>query len=193
MPRKPLLPSWPRDVIVAATATAIGKCEDKPNDSVLVRWFLKLVGWLTPAFWCMASVSRDFERACRHRSPLLLTASCEQQRQRAIANGALVTREKFDIQRALDPLSVAGWVGLCIGPDDQGKPHAHHTFIVGVLSDDADIVTRGPRNGFLTVEGNAANPKEPGSRNGDGKYEGRERGHPDDHIEYQFIDPAAYP
>ena len=193
MARLPLLASWRRDFIMCAHATAIGPCEDTANWSVLVKWFLRKVGLTSPAFWCMASVATDAERAFGARSPLLMTGSCEEQRQRAIKLGAHRTREQFEEARAADPMSVAGWVGLCIGPDEAGKPHAHHTWLVGAMDDARDIIVTGPRGGVLTIEGNAADPKKPSSRNGDGKYEGRERCHADDKGTYEFIDPAGYP
>ncbi len=183
--------TWRYGVIVAAEAIAVGKCEVGENAGTIPQWCQTLTGNKPPDYWCASSGARSFERALRHRSPVLLSASCEQHRQRALAKGALRTRAEFDAARAADPLSVAGWIGLCIGPDAAGNPHAHHFVIVGNLNTQAELVTRGPRGGFLTVEGNAANPANAGSRNGDGQYAGRERGHPDDRTTYAFIDPEA--
>lgn len=187
-----MLPTWRRDFAMCAHSTAIGVCEDTPNWSVLCKWFLRKVGLTSAAFWCMASVCTDAERAWGNRSPLRMTGSCEEQRQRAIKLGAHRTREQFEAARSADPQSVAAWIGLCIGPDEQGNPHAHHTFSVGAFDADMTLLVNGPRGGFLTIEGNAADPKRPSSRNGDGKYEGRERGHPDDATAYEFIDPEGF-
>jgi hypothetical protein len=183
---------WRRATVAVASALAVGKCETGENSGTIPEWCQRITGNKPPDYWCMSAISRIFERSQRHRSPLLLTGSCEEQRQRAIKYKALRTRAEFDAARAKDPLSVAGWIGLCIGPDADGDPHAHHTVLVGNLNNNADLMTVGPRGGFVTIEGNAADPTKPGSRNGDGLYEGRERGHPQDKTEYQFIDPAAY-
>lgn len=125
--------------------------------------------------------------------PLLLSGSCQQQWERAIAKGARRTRAEFDAARVRDALSVAGWIFLCVDTTVPGG-HAHHTGSVGDIDEATGaIVARGPRGGFLCIEGNAADPKKPASRNGDGWYHGRERAHPDDKTTYEFIDLEAFP
>lgn len=189
MTRPAMAEGWRTRVVVAASTLAVGKAEvDGANDGFLVRWCQRMTGNAPPDFWCMSAVCRAVWSALRKASPLLSTGSCEQQRQHAKKQGALRTRAQFDNARAHDPLSVAGWAFLCVDNN-----HAHHTGIVGIVGDDGVIVTRGPRGGFLTAEGNSADPTKPASRNGDGFYRGRERGHPDDRTLYEFIDLAGFP
>lgn len=187
----PLPPEWRVRVLVAASSLAVGKCETGENSGTIPEYCQRITGNKPPDYWCASAVARLFERGLRRRSPVLLTASCEQQRQRAMKRRALRTRQEFDDARAIDPLRVAGWVFFCIETLPTGELHAHHTGVVGVIDDDGDPATLGEHGGFLTTEGNAADPTKKGSRNGDGFYAGRERGHPADLTVYQFADPEA--
>ncbi len=163
-----------------------------------------------PAYWCMSFVYRAIRKMLG--KILLRTASCSEQRVYAKKAGALRTREQFDERvREMGPLSVLGWVFLAIdrkAPDDgPGMPgHAHHTGFVGAVKDDDSIVTTPPTgDGFITAEGNAADPEKPASRDGNGAWKGRLRGnrkpttytfnkareYATDGTTYEFIDPEA--
>lgn len=192
MPQKYPLPStWRGRVVAHARGMCWGKVETTPNRSQFCDYIQTRNGGEKGEYWCMDFVCVVFHDVLQLASPLLQSGSCEQQRQRAIAKRALRTRSEFDAARAVDPLTVSAWVGLVIGKDDAGRNHAHHTFIVGDLGPDSSVIVTGPRGGWLTCEGNAADPTGAASSNGDGAYHGRERGHPADPGLYQFIDPLA--
>lgn len=194
MPRPSLPVDWRSRVVAGMRARAIGKCEGPSNRGFLPEYVQRRNGGELGEFYCMDTVGATFLDVVGHASPLLLSGSCEQQRQRAIAKGTRRTRAEFESARGVDPMLAAAWIFLVIGPDDAGKPHAHHTGTVGDINERTGaIVVTGPRGGFLTCEGNAADPTKPASRNGDGIYHGRERGHVDDHTEYEFIAPEAFP
>lgn len=190
MARPPLPADWRVRVVACARGLAIGKCEDRPNRGQVPDYCAHTAGGDVGLFWCMFFVVTVFRRALGLSTPLLQSGSCEQQRQYAIAKGALRTRAAFDEALLRGAMFVLGWVGLVVSIVD-GQPHAHHTFIVGTIADDGRIVVTGPHGGFLTTEGNAADPKAGASRNGDGAYTGRERGHAADMARYEFIAPEA--
>lgn len=191
---RPQLPrTWRVQFASGMRARAIGKVEDRDNRGQLPDYVQRRNGGALGDFYCMHTVGATGLDTCGKAWPLLLSGSCEQQRQFAKKRGALRTRVEFDAACAVDPLSVLGWIFLCIGPDEQGNPHAHHTGCVGDVDDaTGELVVTGPRGGFFTCEGNAADPTKPASRNGDGIYHGRERAHPDDRTTYEFIDPEAF-
>lgn len=199
MPRPSLPKAWAIRYASALISRAIGKVEDQgANRGQIPDYCAKRNGGEVGQFWCchyVCSTGRDqFGKAW----PLLLSGSCSQQREYAKRKGALRTRAQFDAARAADPDAVLGWLMLVIDPtapaDGSGMPgHAHH---IGAVCDvdeaTGELVVTGPRGGFLTVEGNAADPKAAASRNGDGAYHGRERGHSADATTYEFIDPSAF-
>src|SRR5438477_4984712 len=159
MARPPLPNDWASRVVAGMRARCIGKCEDTANRGQIPDYVQRRAGGGLGEFWCMDLVVATFADTLGHASPMLLSGSCEQQRQRALSKGALRTRAEFDTIRSADPTKVAGWVFLCVGPDDQGKPHAHHTGIVGEIDETTGaFATAGQRGGFLTCEGNAADP-----------------------------------
>jgi hypothetical protein len=191
--RPPLPSTWRIQFASGMRSRAIGKCEDAENRGQLPDYVQRRNGGALEEYYCMDTVGATGLDTLGKAWPLLVSGSCEQQRQYAQKRGALRTREQFEAARAADPMSVLGWIFLSIGPDEHGNPHAHHTGVCGDVDDATGaLVVSGPRGGWLTVEGNASDPKKPASRNGDGIYHGRERGHAGDHGEYEFIDPGAY-
>jgi hypothetical protein len=74
----------------------------------------------------------------------------------------------------------AGWQFFSVAElkDKASTPylHAHHTGFVGHYRMDGVIRAFLASGGFITTEGNAADPTKPPSDNGDGVYSGRERG-----------------
>jgi hypothetical protein len=161
-----------------------------------VEWCQHATGNRPPDYWCMSFVSRVGVETFGRAWPLLMTGSCEEQRAYLARKGALRTRAEFDFALARDPASVLGWVGLLVDMST-GKPHAHHTFFVGAklhigTADEALAVRRADGGrGFYCTEGNAADPKDPSSRNGNGAYTGRIRGSKSDAGLYVFGDLAA--
>lgn len=192
------LPSYWRHAIVSAhRARAIGKIEVSANRGQLVDYVVRADGGNLGDYYCCHAVATTFADILGLASPIVRSGSCSQQRIRAKKFGALRSRTEFDAARLKDPMCVAAWIFLVIdthaSADGEGLPgHAHHTGIVGEVQNGV-IVTRGPRGGFYTVEANAADPLKTASRDGDGWYHGRERGHPGDAALYEFIDPAAFP
>jgi hypothetical protein len=190
--RSPLPKDWRVRYVAAVCARCLGPVEDQgANRGQLPDYLAKRNQGTLADFWCChlcGATGRDqFGKAW----PLLLSGSCQQQREWAKKKGALRTRAEFDTAFAADPLSVLGWLFLVV---DVAKDHAHHIGAIGNVDDTTgELVTRGPRGGFLTAEGNAADPRQPASRNGDGAYQGRERGHPGDKTTYEFVDLGAFP
>ena len=197
MARVALPAGWRERYVGAMRARAIGKIEVTANRGQLVDYVQRRNGGTLGEFWCMDAVGATGVDAFGKSWPLLLSGSCMQQRQWANKKGALRTRAEFDARRTQDPMLVAGWIFLVIDPTKPNdgpelKGHAHHTGSVGDVSEATSaIAVNGPAGGFLTIEGNAADPKNPASRNGDGWYHGRERGAPTDRATYEFIEVPA--
>lgn len=198
MPIITLPMDWRSRVVAGMRARAIGRVEVTANRGQLPDYLQSHAGGSLGEYYCMDTVCVTFADVLGHASPLILSGSCSQQRIRAKARGALIDRAEFERRRTADPISVVALIMLVIdasapadGPELPG--HAHHTGTVGdIYLLTGAIVATGPRGGFLTIEGNASNPKAIASANGDGIYPGRERGHQDDHTKYEFIDPAAF-
>lgn len=203
MPPRPLPAAWRDRYVGGMRSRCIGRVEPNgDNRGQLVDYVQTRNGGQLGEYYCMDTVGATGLDMFGKAWPLLLSGSCAQQRVYAKKKGALRTRAEFDALRAKDPLLVAGWILLVI--DAKGTPlpeekaaglqgHAHHTGTVGDVDDESGaLVVNGTRGGFLTCEGNAADPKKPSSRNGDGMYHGRERGHRDDATTYEFIDPSAF-
>lgn len=139
-----------------------------------------------PDYWCMSFVYRCVRKMLG--KVLLRSASCSEQRAYAKKNGALRTRAEFDdVVRTKGPDAVRGWVFLVIDTTAEPRPeekalglkgHAHHTGLCGAArdTDDAIIVVPKTADGFVTTEGNAADPEKLASRDGNGAYKGRLRG-----------------
>jgi hypothetical protein len=166
-------------------------------------------GNTAPDYWCMSFVYRCVRRMLG--AVLLRTASCAEQRAYAKRKGALRTMDEFR-RRVADagPDAVLGWVFLLIDP--KGAPleveraaglagHGHHVGLVGHVQSDDEILGA-LADGFLTTEGNAADPRKPSSRDGSGVYGGRLRGNRSAHAyggrewqpdgsTYEFIDLEA--
>lgn len=199
MARPPLPSGWRDRFVGGMRGRCIGKVEDQgANRGQLCDYVTHRDGGTPPEFWCCHLVAVTAADVLGHASPIILSGSCQQQWDRAIAKGARRTRKEFDTARAADPVSVAGWLFLCIALVDDEKGgkvrHAHHIGSVGDVDDlTGQLKVFGPHGGFLTCEGNAADPKDPASRNGDGAYHGRERGHSADTGDYEFIDLAGFP
>lgn len=137
-----------------------------------------------PDYWCMSFVYRGVRKMLGKL--LLRSASCQQQREYAASRHALRTRAEFDAVVRNDTLKVLGWVGLCIDKNN----HAHHTFFVGAVRDD-DTIVGAIADGFVTTEGNAADPEQPASRDGNGAWRGRLRGNRKA-TTFTFNKPRAY-
>jgi hypothetical protein len=161
-----------------------------------VEWCQRATGNRPPDYWCMSFVSRIGVETFGPRWPLLMTGSCEEQRAFLARKGALRTRAEFDAALAADPGSVLAWVGLLVDMSS-GHPHAHHTFFVGAkleIGTPREVIAVRPAGGgrgFYCTEGNAADPKKPGSRDGNGAYTGRVRGSATDSGLYVFGDLGA--
>ncbi|HXU04993.1 MAG TPA: hypothetical protein VN903_28730 [Polyangia bacterium] len=195
----PLPVQWAERYVGGMRSRCIGPCEVGPNNlGQLPEYVQRRNGGAKGEYYCMDTVGATGLDLFGKAWPLLISGSCSQQRIYAKKKGALRTRAEFDALRAKDSLLVAGWIFLCIdttAPADSPElpGHAHHTgSVADVDPETGALIVNGPRGGFLTCEGNAADPKKPASRNGDGIYHGRERAHPDDHTTYDFIDPAAF-
>jgi hypothetical protein len=185
-------------------ARAIGRVEPNGDNLGQLPEYLQLRnGGNKGEFYCMDTVGATGRDTLGKAWPLLLSGSCSQQRAYAKKKGALRSRAEFDAACAADPLSVLSWVMLVVDPAKESAPeekaaglpgHAHHTGVVGELDEaTGTLIVNGPRGGFFTIEGNASDPTKGASRNGDGIYHGRERGHPGDKGLYEFIDTGAFP
>lgn len=203
MTRPPLPSTWRVQFVSGMRARAIGKIETAPNRGQLVDYVQKRAGGDLGEFWCADAGSSTAADMLGKSSPIILSGSCAQQRVRAKKLGALRTRAEFDAARTADPLSVLGWIVLVINTSAEPMPiekaaglsgHGHHFGVIGEIDDaTGELVVNAAHGGFYTIEGNAADPRKPASRDGDGWYHGRERGHPDDHATYEFVDLEAFP
>lgn len=204
MATRRLPPSWPDRYVGGMRSRAIGRIEPNgDNLGQLPEYVQVRNGGARGEYYCMDAVGATGLDCFGKAWPLLQSGSCSQQRAYAKKKGALRTRAEFEEARKRDPLSVAAWIFLVIDTKAEPRPeeraaglagHAHHTGTVGDVDEETGgLVVNGPRGGFMSIDANAADPKKPASRNGDGWYHGRERGHPDDHTTYEFIDPAAFP
>lgn len=187
--RIPLPTMWRYQLVGAASGLAIGPCEDKgANAGQIPQYCQTITGNKPPDYWCCSFCVRAGDRGLKKASPFLRTASCDQMRAFAKKRGALKTRAEFDALRKAAPIAVAGWLCLLVKTLADGSLDAHHIAIVGMIDDDTgELVVNGPGGGFFTIEGNAANPRKPASRNGDGAYDGRERGTAGDKTTYEFV------
>lgn len=166
-----------------------------------------------PDYWCMSFVYKCVRSMLG--KVLLRSASCAEQRAYAKRKGALRTRAEFDATvNAKGADAVLGWVFLVIDTKAAAYPvekaegltgHAHHTGFVGCVQfggpADGTLIAA-TLGGFISTEGNAADPLKPASRDGNGAYGGRLRGnvtrrsyngraYEPDRTTYEFIDLEA--
>lgn len=147
----------------------------------------KTTGNAPPDSWCCSFTNKCGADMFEDAWPLPHSGRCEDVRQAALKRGALVDSVaeacKIDSCRQ----------GFTVATLDGGVKHAHHTFFVWQWLE--------PGKGFVTVEGNAADPKGAQSSDGNGAYWGRVRGNTvpvtfngltfkPDPREYHFVDFA---
>jgi hypothetical protein len=167
--------------------TFIREPAGQPNAGEGVIACQKVTGNEPPASWCCSYAAKNQTDLWRRTWPLVLSGACEDVRRDYEKHGALWTIDQVRAAIAAGDLLGypersefgAGWQFFTVATiklaDGTKALHAHHTGLVGVLNDDATI-TGWLEDGFVTTEGNAANPKLPPSDNGDGAYAGRVRG-----------------
>lgn len=160
---------------------------EHPNSGEGVLACQRVTGNEPPASWCCSFHAKNVTDLWKDNWPLVRSGACEAVRLDYARHKALWTIDQVRTAIAAGDLLGyptraevgAGWQFFTVATlrDVKGAPvlHAHHTGLVGMLGRDSAI-TAFLADGFVTTEGNAADPRKPPSDNGDGAYAGRVRG-----------------
>lgn len=150
-------------VLRCAASYAFVREIDGPNDGEAVRAFQRVTGNRPPAFWCasyVVHVLREMLGAAIGDTGLPVSADCDAIRRALVKRGAMYTAPRAgDLFFTMRTPTDATHVGFVQHVNDAG---------------------------FVTIEGNAADPRRPQSRDGNGVYVGRIRGLPSDPRTYVF-------
>lgn len=161
--------------------------ETTPNAGEGVIACQKVTGNEPPASWCCSACAKIAVDVYQDAWPLVRSGACEDVRRDYEKHHALVTIADMRASIAKAQLFGypvrselgAGWQFFTVATlkDAAGAPllHAHHTGWVGLLAKNGQI-TGFLDDGFVTTEGNAADPTKPPSDDGNGLYSGRVRG-----------------
>lgn len=185
-----LAKSFPWYYVVVATAdglTFIRETDaEHPNSGEGVQACQRVTGNEPPASWCCSACAKVCTDIWKDEWPLVRSGACEDVRRDYAKHGALWTIDQ--VRAAITARDLcgypvrsefgAGWQFFTVATlTGKAGPvlHAHHTGFVGQLKKNRQLVGF-LDDGFVTTEGNAADPTKPPSDNGDGMYAGRVRG-----------------
>lgn len=140
-----------------------------------------------PASWCCSAVVKVVTDIWGDHWPLVRSGACEDVRRDYEKRGALLTIDQ--VRKGIAAAELfgyplrselgAGWqfftVATLAGAGGAPVLHAHHTGLVGTIAKNCQV-TGFLEDGFVTTEGNAADPTKPPSDDGNGLYTGRVRG-----------------
>ncbi len=180
--------TWYRALLAHVNGlTYIREPAGHPNDGEGVRACQKVTGNEPPASWCCSACAKVCVDLWQDAWPLVRSGACEDVRQAYAKRQALWTIDQVRAAITAGELLGypvrsefgAGWQFFAVATlkDAAGALllHAHHTGFVGQLQKNGQVAGF-IADGFVTTEGNAADPTKPPSDNGDGLYAGRVRG-----------------